>query len=187
MTRINLLPPEIKAAQARNQHIKVISIFCGILVLAMMGFWSVRFIKAAGLSRRINTVRAELEHYRPIVAQVESLESTRNLIKTRRDVIQQLLKAGLLYPVFFENFLSLKPNGVWLTNLDTQIEGDGLRLSIAAQSSSNYAIADWIYNMENSKYFNKVELGVITASGAESDAVLTFSLSCGYTEAAAGT
>lgn len=184
MTRINLLPPDVKAAQARKQQIRIAVVVGGAVIMTMLGLWAMRFGKAASLSRRINTTTVELERYRPIVDKVTSLESTRNQIKTRLDVIQQLLKAGLLYPVFFETFLSLKPNGVWLTSMDTQIAGDGLKLTISAQSSSNYAIADWIYNLENSKYFSSVELGAISASGAGSDAILTFSLSCGYAEIA---
>lgn len=183
MIRINLLPPEIHVAEVRRQMSIAGGALGGLVVLGLMGFWASLFVKGKQLEKDLVQANEELRKYQAIVDKVNELEATRNQLQARRDVIQQLLKGRLVYPKFFEDFMSLIPSEIWISSLNTSTQADGsLGVTVSAQSLSNYAIADWLTNLHGSPLCSKVILGSISAteSSETAPAMLTFSMSFSY-------
>jgi Tfp pilus assembly protein PilN len=182
MIRINLLPQEIHAAEAKKQ-IAAIGIAAAALVvvaLLFIGVW--RFSKKVALERDLAIAKDELTKYEAIVNQVNSLEQLKNNLKSRGDVINQLLKGRLTYPKFFEDFMMLLPPDIWVGNFNTQPSADKLRVDLNASSLSNFAIADWLINLQTSPYFSEVTLGAINSQEAAENKppVMTFTISFKY-------
>ncbi|MGQ0644020.1 MAG: PilN domain-containing protein [Elusimicrobiota bacterium] len=183
MIRINLLPAEIRADETRRQ-LAVLASAAGVLAAAgLLAVLALRINKANALQRDLVVANEELRKYEAIVQQVEQLQSTKNELQARRDIIQRLLKGRLLYPKFFEDFMSLLPAEIWVTSLTTTPQqAESLSVAVNAQSTSNFAIADWLTNLQASPYCASVELGAISAQEAEEGRapILMFSITFKY-------
>jgi type IV pilus assembly protein PilN len=185
MIRINLLPPEIHIAEVRKQMSALGGIAGGLVVVLLLAFWGSRALKANNLEGELKKANEELAKYQAIVDKVNQLEQTRNQLKARRDVIQTLLKGRLLFPKFFEDFMRLLPDEIWISNLSSSPDpkqAGAMTVSVSAQSTSNFAIADWLTNLQASPYVSEVNLGTISADeAAEGRApVLSFTLRFRY-------
>lgn len=164
MIKINLLPPEIHVAEVRKQLSVLGGIVAGIIVLVMMSFWLVRHLKANKLETQLVQANEELTKYQAIVDRVNQLEQTRNQLRSRWDAIQRLMQGRLTYPKFLEDFVANLPADIWITNMSTTMDDSGqLNVTISATSLSNFAIADWMTNLQQSSYFQNIELGTITS------------------------
>ncbi|MBI4395838.1 MAG: PilN domain-containing protein [Elusimicrobia bacterium] len=184
MIRINLLPAEIHVAEVRRQIRVAGIVLASLIVTAFLGFWGLRYTKAKSLEKKMAEANAELKKYQAIVDRVSQLEQTRNQLKARRDVIQQLLKGSLTYPKFFEDFMSLLPGEVWINSMSTVVNVDQgfVQVNINAQSLSNYAIADWMTSLQGSPLCRDVKLGPINAQEDDGTRapLLTFSINFNY-------
>lgn len=183
MIRINLLPPEVHAAAVRKQMSVLGGILGGLAVLGMLGFWGTRLVRANELEKQLEDANVELRKLQDIVDRVNQLEQTRNQLQARRDVIRQLVKGQLVYPKFFEDFMALIPSEVWLTNMNTNSDPSGaMNITATAQSLSNFAIADWITNLQKSPLCSNVNLGTISTQevGEDMPPILSFSVSFRY-------
>jgi Tfp pilus assembly protein PilN len=163
MIKINLLPREIYIEDARRQ-IKAIGVSAaGLVVISMLGIYAWKLnVKRKEDAKNVE-LNAEKRKYQAIVDQVNELEQTRNLLRARRDVIKQLLVGRLVYPKFFEDFMALLPSEIWVSSLGTSVDGGGvMSVSINAQSLSNFAIADWLTNLQSSPLCSEVKLGAIS-------------------------
>jgi Tfp pilus assembly protein PilN len=184
LIRINLLPTNVRAAQAQRQIAAALVALGAVAVLAMVGWLGWKRVDLRAKERDLAQARAELSKYQALVNEVSALETKRNELRARRDIIQQLLKGRLLYPKFFEDFMGLLPPEVWVTSLTTTPEAQPgmLKVSVNAQSTSNYAIADWMTNLMGSPLCTQVELGAVSSADAEEGRppVLTFTLTFRY-------
>jgi Tfp pilus assembly protein PilN len=183
MIRINLLPREIYVEDAKRQ-IKTIAVsVLSAVALLMIGIYLIQFNakrKADAENIELNT---ELRKYQAIVEQVEELSRTRDLLRARRDVIRQLLVGRLIYPKFFEDFMALLPSEVWLNSVDTTLDPQGvMAVNVTATSLSNFAIADWLTNLQSSPLCSSVVLGTITSQdqGEDKQPLLSFTLTFRY-------
>ncbi len=183
MIRINLLPREIYAAEAKQQ-IKTFSVIVvGAIVALMLAYWGWGLSKVEKMEGELIQAQGELRKFQAIVDKVEELQKTRDKLRARRDVIRRLLVGRLVYPKFFEDFMTLLPSEVWVTSLNTSIAPSGeVRLNISAKSLSNFAIVDWMKNLHSSPLCKDIKLGTITASGQGEgrSSLLSFSISFNY-------
>jgi Tfp pilus assembly protein PilN len=183
MIRINLLPREIYVQDARRQLRFIgVAVLSSVLVgLLLIYGWQLN-IKRREEARNVE-LSAELRKYQAIVDQVAELEQTRNLLRARRDVIRQLLVGRLIYPKFFEDFMSLLPSEVWVASMSTSLDPQGvMTVTMSAQSLSNFAIADWLTNLQSSPLCSEVKLGAISTQeqGEGKAPVLSFGMSFKY-------
>lgn len=182
MIKINLLPREIYVEDARRQLKAVGVSFAGLVAVLMLGVYAWQLSVKHREETNHSRLTAELHKYEAIVQQVDELQRTRDLLKARRDVIQELLIGRLVYPKFFEDFMQLLPSEVWSNSLSTTVDGSGvMTVSVTAQSLSNFAIADWLVNLESSPYCSDVRLGAITTQeSADSAPTLSFTMTFKY-------
>ncbi|MFH1259396.1 MAG: PilN domain-containing protein [Elusimicrobiota bacterium] len=180
MIRINLLPVEsIKKEGFKDTGLMLI-IGVVVLVLVVFGLYFVKKNTLANLNKEIAETEAELIRYQAVVAKVAELKAERAILTNKSNVINGLVGNRLLYPKFMELFASLVPDKVWLTSLNTSSENNNLKLNISAIAFDNYAIADFMTNLQDAKIFSSVELGAITGSGQGKERTFSFSLTVNY-------
>ncbi len=180
MIRINLLPVEsIKKEGFKDTGLMLI-IGVVLLVLVVFGFYFVKKNTLSKLNKQIIETEAELVRYQTEVARVKELETEKATLTNKSNVINGLVGNRLLYPKFMELFASLVPDKVWLTSLSTSSENNNLKLNISAISFDNFAIADFMTNLQDAKLFSSVELGAITGSGQGKERTFNFSVTVNY-------
>lgn len=182
MIRINLLPPEYRAAQARREQRVFLGSAGGVAVITLLLFWMFKARQASALESKINESEAELRKYQAIVAQIEAIETEKKQMMSKRNVIKNLNRSRLLYPVFFEDFLPVIPSDVWVSNIQIQDQTNGsMRVTMTCSALSNFAVATWLSNLQQSPNFSAIELGSISYSNSElGGQTLSYSLSFGY-------
>jgi Tfp pilus assembly protein PilN len=114
---------------------------------------------ASRLERRIVEAENTLRQYQAIVDQIRDIEGKKQKLIAKRDVIINLNRARLTYPVFFEDLLPLVPSDVWVSDIRFE-SANNIRLS--SRASSNYALATWLSNLQNSTNFSNVKLDRIS-------------------------
>lgn len=155
MIRINLIPPEILAAQEKKLRILQGSAAAAVLALIVAGVSMVRWTQEHRLTLRREEVKAELNKVTEKVKQVENFEKVLAAVQSRLDVIHNLLKGRLLNPYFMEDFARTLVGGVWITNMATAPAGQGLKLTIQAKAMEKDQIANWLRTLES--YGNTVD------------------------------
>ena len=183
MIRINLLPAEyIQTPQRKINPAVVVGIAQVPLIVILSLVYLPKVSQNKSLKRDVEDLNSKLERYKPIIAQVESLEQAKAQLQQQSNVIQSLESERLRYPIFMDDFLKLLPSNIWLTNLNTAIQSaDGMALNMDVVALDNYAIADFISNLETSGIFTDVELGAISFSqGVTGTAILNFHLTTNY-------
>ncbi|MBL0350838.1 MAG: PilN domain-containing protein [Elusimicrobia bacterium] len=182
MIKINLLPREIYADKARRQ-LASLGVGIGVLVAALLlGFYGLLKKKEISLAKQMNEAKTEESKYQAIANDVQQLEVKKQQLSTRYDVIQRLVTGTLVYPKFFEDFMSLLPADVWIGSLSTSTDSSyGLMVQTSAQALSTFAIADWLTNLQSSPLCSDVRLGAISVTeDGEGRSVFTFQMNFTY-------
>ena len=188
MIRINLLPPEMKAAPAHINPAAPLSAAVIIPMIILAPLHMCQMATRKKLQTETASLSNQLESYRPIIAQVEALEVAKVQLTQRMSVIQQLDNERLRYPQFLDDFLKLLPGNLWLTNLTTIGKNDGgLGISMDVMALDNYAIADLIANLETSQVFSEVDLGAISIAQTPVGQTMSFHVMSTYRKAAMAT
>jgi type IV pilus assembly protein PilN len=181
LIRINLLPPEYAAAQAKKEQQLILGTVAGVLVVFLFLFWFIQSRRAARLERQIEEADAELRKFQAIISQIETIENSKKQLLAKRDVIRNLNRSRLIYPVFFEDMLPIIPSDVWVTNVQIQESGTAMKVVMASNALSNFALATWLTNLQQSTHFTNVELSPISyANNDQGGQTLTFSITCSY-------
>jgi Tfp pilus assembly protein PilN len=183
MIRINLLPREIYAKRQLEQLKMIGLLLAGVVVLAVAAFSYLQIQKEAKVDQEIGDAKRELVKYQEIDNRVRELDSARGQLSSQRSVIEQLLTGALIYPRFFEDYISLLPSEIWVTSVNTQMNAaGGLEVTANAQALSNFAIADWLTNLQTSPLCSNVKMGAIsgTEESDASPALYSFTMSFSY-------
>jgi Tfp pilus assembly protein PilN len=179
--RINLIPPEYAAAQDKKEQQILIGTTSCFVAIALILFWFVQSRRAAELERKINDADAELKTYQSIIAQIDTIEANKRQLLAKRDVIRNLNRSRLIYPVLFEDLLPILPSDVWLSQMQFADQGASIRITMNMSAISNFSVATLLSNLQQSTHFSGVELSPISYSTSETTGqTLTFSIVCMY-------
>lgn len=181
MIRINLLPPEYEQAQSKKEQQVIFGSLGMVIAFFLMVFWLVKSREAVALERQIVEAEAELKKFQAIISQIEQIEADKQRLTAKRDVIQNLNRSRLLYPVFFEDVLPIIPSDVWVSNIQMVEQGAQMKVTMISNALSNFAVATWLSNLQQSTHFSGIELSPITYSTAEGgNQTLQFTINCLY-------
>lgn len=207
MIKINLIPPEVLAEQAKKLRIlqATLAAGCFALLIAMVSLW--RWDTQHNLVSERDQLKAELNKVNEKVKQVEAFEAILAQVQSHLDVINNLLKGRLVNPYFMEDFARALTGGVWVTSINSTQDGNALKLQIDAKALDKNEIADWMRSLESygntvnsaetipapvparpgakeppkpPNRFSNIELGSIQQTNEGGTLVYTFSLSCSY-------
>lgn len=166
MIKVNLVPAEILAKAAQRQLMLQVSGVGAVLLVVMTCVSAGHFYGKFRLEQDLAYNEAELKRLSKIVAQVEDLERAAAAVRSRLNVIEDLLRGRGFYPVFMSEFARSVPPGVRVTNLRTTSQpSNSLKLDISATANTNEDIAAWIRGLETNPRFANVELGAVNSSG----------------------
>ena len=181
MIRINLIPPEYAAAQEKKEQQIFIGTSSCFVAVALLAFWFIQARRAAELGRKINDADAELKTYQSIIAQIDTIETNKRQLIAKRDVIRNLNRSRLIYPVLFEDLLPILPPDIWISQMQFSDQGAAIRITMNMNAISNFSVATLLSNLQQSTHFSGVELSPISYSNSEaSGQVLGFSIVCIY-------
>jgi Tfp pilus assembly protein PilN len=182
MIKINLLPPESIKKEDRKEIFAIACILVAVCVALGGVQYTVKLASFVKLKQRSEKTRQELGKYENIVKQVESLQATKNVLESKKNVISTLMTRRLVYARFMEAVVNILPGSVWFRNLTTKYDGvDKLACTLSAEATDNYAIADVITAMAASTTFTGVELGAINSRSGQKQSS-TFTLTFSYQE-----
>lgn len=187
MIRINLLKPERKEfrevptaptpefKEKRRQPWAALLLIVALIAAAVLFFY-----QRNALTREQNLLRAAKEEKKSlqyVVVKLEELEKQKNLFQRKIKVITQLQARQENAVIIMDELSRHLPNWVWLTELTFISPG----IQIKGRAVSNNLIADYIYNLEKSQYFNEVNLISSTQRRAGNNQYLDFSLTANFT------
>ena len=183
MIRINLLPPEYDQAQAKREQQVLFGGAGAVIVVILAMVWVFQARRAAALEVKIVNAQAELAKFQAIVSQIDKIEQDKSRLTAKRDVIRNLNRSRLVYPVFFEDLLPIVPSDVWVTSIQMVEQGGGMRITMNANALSNFAVATWLTNLQQSKHFSAIDLSAISYTAAAEGTgsqTLSFTIVCQY-------
>ncbi len=180
MIRINLIPPEYTAAQDKKNQQILLGTGGSLLVFFLVIFWVLKSREASSLEGQITQAEADLAKYQSIVSQIERIEADKSQLSAKRDVIRNLNRSRLIYPVFFEDLLPIIPSDVWVTNIQITELNNQMKVILNSNATSNFALATWLSNLQQSTHFSGVDLSAISYATTEIGSQLSFSITCIY-------
>ncbi len=186
MIRINLLKHEKKeleetaaAAPPKLKKERKIPVFSVIFIVLVIAVFMLFFLQRTAMNRERNLLKEaqeEKEQLQDVLVKLEKLEEQKSLLERKIKLIN-LLKSFQEVAVKIMDELSKNiPDWVWLTETKYSEQ----TVEIKGNALSNNLIADYILNLENSPYFNNVNLISSTQKTIRNDQYLEFSLTAQY-------
>lgn len=182
MIRINLLPEIYAKKAAARVKILMIGGVAGLVVALFVGTFFMRVAKLKKLEKEISSIQVELDDLQPIVKKINSLNKQKKNMNNKIDVIEELLKLRILYPVFMEDFAGIIPPKVWIKALSTKTSGENLGLDMSVLAMDNYAAADFLNALELSDKFSAIKFAGLSTVSMKGEAleIRTFNIDCNY-------
>jgi type IV pilus assembly protein PilN len=186
MIRINLIPPEFAQFQSQREQKIIFGSLGAVVGIFLMLFLFVEMLRASRLESKIQEAQGTLQQYQAIVDQIKDIEDKKGRLTAKRDVIVGLNRSRLVFPVFFEDLLPLVPSDVWVADIRLdRVNGNSMEYKLNSRAASNYALATWLTNLQQSTNFSNVKLDRISYDylGGDKDTtqpILTFQLSFTY-------
>ncbi len=185
MIRINLLKPETKDIKEGPVEGKpefkakkrpgVGNLIFLLLVVALGGYY---FFQKKAFDRE-NTLLAQAQEekgkYQYVIAKLDELQQQKASLERKIGLINLLKSQQDLAVRVMDELSRNLPEWVWLNEVST----DSKNLQIRGNALSNNLIADFIANLENSAYFEGVNLISSTQRTAQNDQFLEFQLTAG--------
>jgi len=155
MIRINLLPvrEERRKADLRQFGVVIGTVFAGSLLI--VGLYHIKLVSdVRGAKAAVAATQQEIERFKPQLAQLEEYRKTKAEIEKKLEVIERL-DASRSGPVrVFDELATHAPARLWLTKLEAR-EG---RIRIDGMSLDNELVALFMTALNESPYFDNVEL-----------------------------
>jgi type IV pilus assembly protein PilN len=168
MARINLLPwrLERKKQLERDFYGKLgLGALVGILLSTLMWFYYERHIE--GQSGRNSYLSAKIEEIKVKNKEIDALDSKKNLLLARKQVIEDLQSRRSQLVRIFNAMVHTIPDGVVLTSV--RQEGDILTLN--GRSQSNARVSSYFSNLEQSGWMASPDLTIIEAKSQDKGTV----------------
>jgi Tfp pilus assembly protein PilN len=184
MIRINLLKPEKKelkeaplAAPPVEFKAKRGTSLWGLILLVALAAIAVLFFYLRGEMTKeqdlLAKAREEKQSLQYVVAKLDELERQRDLLQRKIRLIQDLKAIQPSAVIIMDEVSKHLPEWVWLT--ETVFSGTNVR--IKGRSVSNNLLADYIHSLEESPFFQDVNLSSSILRRTRNDSYHEFSLS----------
>jgi type IV pilus assembly protein PilN len=155
MIRINLLPVREERRKADLQQFGLVlaGVFVGSIML--VGLYHVKLSSDVSEARAgVAATQQQIDRFQPQLKQLEEYRKTKAEIETKLEVIERL-DASRSGPVrVFDELATHAPARLWLTKL----EAHGGQLRVEGMSLDNELVALFLTALNESAYFDNVEL-----------------------------
>ncbi len=173
MTRINLLP--WRELRRKEQQRQFISIAAGAVILVGMALLYIHLHMSSLIedqNLRNKFLQDEIAKVEEKIAEIRTLETKKQQLLARMDIIQQLQTRRPEIIHIFDELVMAMPSGMYLTS----ISQSGSVIIIEGAAQSNARISALMRNLDNSAWFNNPKLDVIEADAREQTRVSRFKL-----------
>ena len=161
MARINLLPWREEARRERQRQfmysLLATLVLGAVLVLIVGVFFDQRISDQEARNQRI---QVEINRHEQRIERIAELESTRNRLISRKQIIESLQASRSLTVELLDKLAKTIPVGVTLTNVRQQ----GLMLTLLGTSQSNARVSAYLQSLEKMDLFDNPELQYVRAS-----------------------
>ena len=163
MIKINLLPKELQEKDKGLDWVILGYAIIGILIIAGTSIYFIQLNDYKKELKKKERWSSQLAGIKAKVAQVEQLDSQKNILNAKKNTVVELVKARLLYPKFMETLYQILPVDIWLDALSLSEDGQkNLGIILVSNSLTTDSIADWLQRMEsNTKLFSNISLSAI--------------------------
>ena len=174
MARINLLPwRETRRREQQKEFFTLMGLAAAVCVgVVLLTHFEING-RISHQERRNQFVTNEIKILDDKIKEIKKLDSTRQALIERMEVIQNLQATRPSIVHLFDELVSTLPDGVHLTSL-RQSENN---LDIAGRAESNARVSSYMRNIEDSEWIANPSLGVIETKETELARISDFSLS----------
>jgi type IV pilus assembly protein PilN len=173
MIRINLLPVrELAAEVSRRRDLTVGLVALAATALVLLGVYFYQSSRLASLGDELATLRQEIQVLNSKLKEVADLQNKIKEFKGKHKVIEDISKQKVGPVRVMESLSAATPSGLWLTEFR---EASGT-LVINGFALDNQTVADFLRLLENSPYFNNVELIETTKADEKTGPYKKFSI-----------
>ncbi len=182
MIRINLLKPgkkEVSEAPAaaepeiREKKTQLPYMLIFLLVIVLIGaLFLIQKRELDNEKARLEDARAEKQSLQYVIAKLEEMEKQKQVLSRKINLISRLKARQGTGVIIMDELSKNLPDWVWLTEVDYK----EFNIHIKGKSLSNNLIADFISNLEESRYFSNVNLISSTLRETRNNEYLEFSL-----------
>ena len=173
MTRINLLPWREELKKQRQVEFFII---LGITAALGAAVWYAGHWHLSGLTdyheHRNQILESEIAELDRQIEEIEQLETMRDQLLARMNVIEELQAGRPQIVHLFEEVATTLPDGVYLERLEQSSE----RLTIEGVAESNARVSDYMERLDNSPWLTDPNLQVIEVRDREGSRVSDFAL-----------
>jgi type IV pilus assembly protein PilN len=175
MIRINLLPKE-EIPRTRTIKMPEVGAFVPVAIAAAVVFLCVGMSVVQGrslskLDSDVAELRSESQRLAPQIARIKQLQREREQLDRRLDVITSL-DAERYFRVHLMSELARRiPENTWLDRVEEVSPG---RYEIEGMTFSNFLVADFLRNLDESDYYHSMDLVSIERGAIEEVNVLNF-------------
>lgn len=187
MIRTNLLPQSKIKKSEHPEVIALAQVFLALVVLFFGAQYVLKTMRLANIRNDMKIAKAEHSKYQAIINELNAIRAVATELETKKNLINNLISARTVYPVFMENLLAHFPKTMWITGLQTQMAEDmSVTFNMTATALDIYTIADLVKAAESSEVITKVELGAISQAGDPANPMYNFTFKAAHKAAAAG-
>ncbi len=172
-TRINLLPWREELKKARQKRFFTV---LGTTAALGAAVWFAGHTYLSGQidyhERRNEMLRTEIRQLDRQIARIRELESTRDQLNARMEVIQELQRGRPQIVHLFEEMVTTLPEGLYLESLRQQ----GDRLILTGVGESNARVSTYMERLDGSGWLTDPSLDVIEVRDRDGIRVSNFTL-----------
>ncbi|MFP4082361.1 MAG: PilN domain-containing protein [Candidatus Aminicenantes bacterium] len=186
MIRINLSKPEKKTPEEHSavvppeeKEAKKLPSQAVIFILLLVVIGTLFFLQSRSIRKEKNLLtnaQEEKSQLQYVLVKLEKLEEQKRLFQRKINLIRQLKSFQEVAVRIMDELSRTLPEWVWLTETTYR----GQNVEIEGKALSNNLIADYIFNLENSPYFNNVNLLSSSQRKVRNNQFLEFSLTAQY-------
>ena len=161
MARINLLPWREEARRERQRQFLYSlmgTLVLGAILVLMVGLFFDQRISHQ--ESRNQQIQVEINRLEQRIARIKELESTRNRLLSRKQIIESLQASRSLTVELLDKLAKTIPVGITLANVRQQ----GTRLTLLGSSQSNARVSAYLQSLDEMDLFIRPELQYVRAS-----------------------
>ncbi len=163
MARINLLPHRAARRKQREREFYIqlgVAAAAAIVFVLLWGLWMGERID--NQNERNSLLQNEITHVDARIAKIKDLETVRDHLLARKQIIEQLQADRSQMVHLFDELVKSTPASVRLTG----VKQDGASMALDGVAQSNASVAEYMKNIEASPWLGHTELRK-TEKGAE--------------------
>jgi type IV pilus assembly protein PilN len=160
MAKINLLPWREERRQQQTKEFYIILVISAVMALLVFALAYYYYDQSTKFQKQRNQfLTTEISLLDAQIAEIKKLEAQKASLIARQEVIEELQASRTQMVHLFDELVKTIPNGVFLEKITQQ----GNVISLEGYSQSHSRVSDYMRRLEQSEWFNSIDLDYIKA------------------------